>query len=58
MLSYPSAISLSTRSLNHLGDLIRARWSALRRQADGGEQNRQRHRRVETDGSRARHRTA
>jgi len=25
VLSYPSAISLSTRSVNHLADLIRAR---------------------------------
>ena len=30
MLSYPSAISLSTRSLNHLADLIRARRKGLR----------------------------
>ncbi|GAA0904567.1 transposase family protein [Virgisporangium aurantiacum] len=30
MLSYPSSISLSTRSLNHLADLIRARRKELR----------------------------
>lgn len=30
MLSYPSSISLSTRSLNHLADLIRARRKTLR----------------------------
>ena len=30
MLSYPSSISLSTRSLNHLADLIRSRRKTLR----------------------------
>ncbi|GAA1025722.1 hypothetical protein GCM10009557_00760 [Virgisporangium ochraceum] len=30
MLSYPSSISLSTRSLNHMADLIRARRKELR----------------------------
>jgi hypothetical protein len=41
MLSYPSAISLSTRSLTHLADLIRARRQALRsrwRRLDAGRQ--------------------
>jgi hypothetical protein len=41
MLSYPSAISLSTRSLNHLADLIRAHRRHLRsrwRRLDAGQQ--------------------
>jgi dienelactone hydrolase len=41
MLSYPSAISLSTRSLNHLADLVRDRRNTLRsgwRRLDAGQQ--------------------